>query len=231
MTKPLPVNFFFDVLSPYTYFAFVILARYKTFWNLRVTFRPFYLGGIMAGSSNTPPAMVPNRAIFLGEDLKRNVKFLGLENFLFMPPNFFSSEVNKVTMQMNRFLCLLVTRPEIPEDVKWRFVDECFGFFWTDKGNRNSDNEFVPKNNFLEIICDRVGANVGRDLINQVANEGKSMLADNTRAALELHAFGSPTFQFPNDEIFFGSDRFEQMAFLFGLEWRGPRGPNNVSKL
>ncbi len=188
----------------------------------------------MAGSHNTPPAMVPNRAIFLSEDLKRNVKFLGIDNFHFTPSNFFSSDVYKVTMQLNRFLCLVVNRPEIPEKIKWRFVDECFKFFWTDKANRNRDNEFVVLNGkVLETICDRVGWDVGQDLMDQVATEGKAVLMANTKTALDLHAFGSPILHIPGREegIFFGSDRFEQIAFLLGLEWFGPRGPRNVSKL
>lgn len=40
------IEFFYDVVSPYSYFGFVTLNRYQKAYNLNVTYRPFYLGGI-----------------------------------------------------------------------------------------------------------------------------------------------------------------------------------------
>lgn len=223
-------EFFFDVISPYTYLGFVILSRYHKLWNLDLVFRPFYLGGIMSGSGNTPPALVPNRGQFMSEDLKRNVKWLGLEGkFLFMPTNFFSPQVNKVTIQLNRFLCLVVGDLQIPDNIKWKAVSECFKFFWEDPSNRNSENEFEPCSNVIEVICDRVGYPGLTKFIPHINTEGKQILIDNTNRALELNAFGSPILYFPEKDpvIFFGSDRFEQIAFLYNLKWYGPRGPSS----
>ena len=226
--KKMKLDFYFDVISPYTYFAFVILSRYRSFWNLDVSFKPFFLGGIMAGSNNTPPAYVPNRARFLAEDLKRNVAWIGLEGkFLYMPSNFFSPNVNKVTMELNRFLCVVLARGNLSEDAKWNLVSECFKFFWEDSANRNSDNEFVVENKVIETVCERAGLGDLVRYIPDVSTEGKRVLTENTSAALGLHAFGSPVLHFHQNDpvIFFGSDRFEQIAFLLNLKWFGPRGP------
>ena len=221
------LDFYFDVISPYTYFGFVVLSRYRRVWNLEISFKPFFLGGIMSGSGNTPPAMVPNRAQFLSEDLKRNVKWFDLEGkFLYMPSNFFAPEVNKVAMQLNRFLCLVMEDPQVSQDTRWKLVEECFKFMWEDRGNRNDDNEFVPTEKVIETVCERAGASELVKLIPKINFEGKKILTENTNAALQLHAFGSPVLHFPENDaaIFFGSDRFEQIAFLFNLKWFGPRG-------
>jgi 2-hydroxychromene-2-carboxylate isomerase len=47
--------------SPYAYMGVKILSRYRDYWGDRVDveFIPFFLGGIMVGASNRPPASVP----------------------------------------------------------------------------------------------------------------------------------------------------------------------------
>jgi hypothetical protein len=44
-----------------------ILKRYREFWGnkIDVEFVPFFLGGIMAGSGNKPPAFVPGSTFFI----------------------------------------------------------------------------------------------------------------------------------------------------------------------
>lgn len=56
------------------------------------------------------------------------------------------------------------------------------------------------------------------------------MLQDNTEIAVKKGMFGAPTmYVSPADKsmqgremMFFGSDRFEQMAFAIGKPWDGP---------
>ena len=52
--------------SPYAYMGVEILRRYRDFWGDRVDveFVPFFLGGIMAGAKNRPPATVPGNYPF-----------------------------------------------------------------------------------------------------------------------------------------------------------------------
>jgi len=57
----------------------------------------------------------------------------------------------------------------------------------------------------------------------------KGLLRANTTEAVALGAFGAPSLLvsgvpglLPRGELFFGSDRFEQLAFLCGKPWRGP---------
>jgi 2-hydroxychromene-2-carboxylate isomerase len=49
--------------SPYAYMGVKVLSRYRDYWGDRVDveFIPFFLGGIMVGASNSPPASVPGK--------------------------------------------------------------------------------------------------------------------------------------------------------------------------
>ena len=111
-------------MSPYTYLAFQILKRYAPLWKLTVRFIPFNLGGVMKGSGNSPPAMVPNRAVFLANDLARNAKWFNIENkFLSMPSNFFT-EMGKHALVLNRALAVLMAKEVLSESQKWKTVDD-----------------------------------------------------------------------------------------------------------
>lgn len=54
---------------------------------------------------------------------------------------------------------------------------------------------------------------------------------ENTELAVKKGMFGAPTFYVtvsakkPREMMFFGSDRFEQMAFVLGKPWEGPNPP------
>jgi len=210
------------------------MKRYRFIWNFDVHFRPFFLGGIMSGSGNQPPALVPNRAVFLARDLDRNIAWFNLK-FLGMPQNFFSPEVMRSTIWLNRLLCLVVTSQSFSNDEKWKIIECAFSIIWETKRFRNLDNEFIGSvDQMVEELKSVLGQSVHTrvlSLLGDIGNGGKMILSQNTKDALSIHAFGSPIFYFPKEKdniIFFGSDRFEQIAFLFNLPWYGPRGPGVV---
>eukprot|EP01097_Dermamoeba_algensis_P008143 TRINITY_DN528_c0_g1_i2.p1 TRINITY_DN528_c0_g1~~TRINITY_DN528_c0_g1_i2.p1 ORF type:complete len:123 (+),score=12.88 TRINITY_DN528_c0_g1_i2:91-459(+) len=68
---PLRVDFFYDVVSPYSFLAFEVLMRYKPIWNMQVRLRPFFLGGVMQATENTPPGSNPVKALYLQKDVQR----------------------------------------------------------------------------------------------------------------------------------------------------------------
>ncbi|XP_066568510.1 glutathione S-transferase kappa 1 isoform X2 [Amia ocellicauda] len=50
------IQFFYDVVSPYSWLAFEVLCRYRNVWNIDLRLRPSFLGGVMK-ESGTLPAM------------------------------------------------------------------------------------------------------------------------------------------------------------------------------
>lgn len=57
------VEVYYDVVSPYSYFAVETLERYKKEWKLDIHYHPFFLGGVMQASGNRPPGLVPSKAV------------------------------------------------------------------------------------------------------------------------------------------------------------------------
>jgi glutathione S-transferase kappa 1 len=190
----------------------------------------------MKESGNQPPAMVPNRADFLAHDMDRNIAWYDLKDkFLGIPQNFFSQTVSKSTMWLNRLIC--VASSSLSPDDTCLVVRAAFRVFWESKKFRKDENFFdANENELVDELAKILGPQFTTRLhvwVSQISTTGKSRLAQNTKDALEIKAFGSPIFHFPNFKdggVFFGSDRFEQMAYLFGLKWHGPRGPP-VSRL
>ena len=55
--RKLNVTFYYDVVSPYSYLAFLVFQRYSKVWNCKVDYKPFFLGAVMKLSSNTSPGL------------------------------------------------------------------------------------------------------------------------------------------------------------------------------
>ena len=91
------VDFYYDVVSPWSYIGFEVLLRYQSSWNIDINLRPVFLGGVMQGSGNQPPATLPAKATYGMIDLNRSARYYGLE--ISMPSVF---PTNTITCQ--RFL-------------------------------------------------------------------------------------------------------------------------------
>jgi 2-hydroxychromene-2-carboxylate isomerase len=68
------VRVFFDTVSPYAYLGVEQLLRHRALWprgSVEIELVPFFLGGIMASSGNTPPANNPVKARYLQQDVER----------------------------------------------------------------------------------------------------------------------------------------------------------------
>ncbi|WAQ83719.1 hypothetical protein PtA15_4A167 [Puccinia triticina] len=61
MSKRLTIRLSYDIVSPWSYFAYVVLKRYRPIWDFDLILNPVYLGGVMKGSKNTPPFAAPNK--------------------------------------------------------------------------------------------------------------------------------------------------------------------------
>lgn len=56
--KRIPVKLYYDVISPYSYFAFETIMRYRSIWSkMDLQLKPVHLFAILKATENTPPLL------------------------------------------------------------------------------------------------------------------------------------------------------------------------------
>ncbi|XP_070206648.1 glutathione S-transferase kappa 1-like isoform X2 [Littorina saxatilis] len=212
MTNKKVVEIFFDVVSPYSRFAFETLCRYRPHWDMELRLRPFFLGGVMQGSGNKPPATNASKAAYLMTDLQRCADYFGLE--LRQPQNFWDVMVTKGTIKTQRFITAVdLKHPQFTEQLS----KEMWKRIWEQAAQKAGMSEAV--------IDDALSA------MNSA--EVKDTLRAVTQEALDLGCFGAPFIVAHvngKKEAFFGADRFPILAMVIGETWKGPL-PGKSSRL
>lgn len=218
------VELFYDVVSPYSWFAFEVLCRYQTRWNIALKLRPFFLGGVMNESGNRPPAMVPNKGRYLARETYWMKRYFGVP--LNQPSDPPKVMFEKGSLNAQRFLTAIdMSMPEKLETVSREL--------WMRIWSRDEDIT-LPESLAQAARCGGISDKEIAPLLSAMKDEKvKQRLKATTADAIDLGAFGAPTIAFEvNGEkvILFGSDRFPILAELLGEKWEGPQ-PGVSSKL
>ena len=175
------IDFYFDLVSPYSYIASMLIDDVAHRGNAKVSWKPFLLGGVFKAVGTTdPPGLHPIKKPYLLKDLQRLSKHLKIP--IKMPPDF-----PVRTVLAMRTLCGF-NADEIPQA-----ANTLYKAYWV-----NNKDIADP---------DVVGSLVGREAVERAGmQEIKDALFQSTEEAVRRGAFGAPTF-FVKDEMFFGHDR------------------------
>ena len=175
------IDFYFDLVSPYSYIASMLIDDVAHRGNAKVSWKPFLLGGVFKAVGTTdPPGLHPIKKPYLLKDLQRLSKHLKIP--IKMPPDF-----PVRTVLAMRTLCGF-NADEIPQA-----ANTLYKAYWV-----NNKDIADP---------DVVGSLVGSEAVERAGmQEIKDALFQSTEEAVRLGAFGAPTF-FVKDEMFFGHDR------------------------
>jgi 2-hydroxychromene-2-carboxylate isomerase len=181
------LEFFYDVVSPYSYLASTRVESVAARAGATVRFRPFLLGGVLKATGNRAPAEVPAKARHMWIDLQRWARRLGVP--LEMPSVFPASTV-------------LAMRVALAAEERGRLVPythAAFRAYWAE-GRDVSLPEVVAG----------VATSVGLDgaALVAAAPAYKERLVQGTQEAVERGAYGAPTF-FVGEEMFVGNDRLD----------------------
>uniref|UniRef100_A0A8D0GET1 Glutathione S-transferase kappa n=1 Tax=Sphenodon punctatus TaxID=8508 RepID=A0A8D0GET1_SPHPU len=210
------VELFYDVLSPYSWLGFEVLCRYQKCWNIELRLRPAFLGAIMKETGNQPPAMVPNRGMYMMKDIPRMANYyqVPLQN----PKDFFGTIIEKGSLSAMRFITAVdMTQP--------LFLEPISRELWMRIWSRDEDIT-QPES----ILAAAGTAGLPADLAQQLLErssfpEVKERLKEVTAEAIRYGAFGMPSYVVHvNGEphLFFGSDRLELLGNFLGEKWLGP---------
>lgn len=185
------VEFFFDVVSPASYFAFTRLPGLTERTGAEVVYVPMLLGGLLKATGNRPPATVPNKGKWMFADLKR---FSARDNIPFKFNPFFPMN----TVPLMRVACAL--QNDQPE----RFVEFCTAAFdaaWVNPVDLSDTAQLAALLTAKGFDAEAIAARIAEP-------EVKEMLKNNTDRAVEKGLFGAPSF-IVGDELHWGQDRMD----------------------
>ena len=187
------VTFFFDYVSPFSYFAHTQLPAFVERTGAELTYVPVLLGGIFKATGNKPPVMdecEPKRNYF-GGTIGRWVKHYGVP--FQMNPHF---PVNTVNAMRGAIAAQ-------SEGVFDRYHAALFQAVWVDGRNAGDPDELAD-------VLTKADLDAARLLEVAGGEEARGALRANTEAAVAAGAFGVPTFVHEG-EIYWGADH---MHFL-----------------
>ncbi|KAM6967451.1 glutathione S-transferase kappa 1-like [Aplochiton taeniatus] len=214
------IEFFYDVVSPYSWLGFEVMCRYRNVWNIELKLRPAFLGGIMQGSGNKPPGLVPNKFLYMTKDLHR----LGLyfQVPIQPPADPFEAMFKKGSLPAMRFVAAVQEREQDGDQQVERVSRELWNRIWS------QDQDITQPASLTEaaIKAGLPASEIEELLKLATSKQIKDKLKSSTQEALDYGAFGFPLTVCHIDgkaEMFFGSDRFELMAKGLGEKWVGPQ--------
>lgn len=193
------LNFYFDFLSPYAYFAWkkIIVLQQKQGFELQI--HPVVFGKLLDHWGQLGPAEIaPKREALY----KYCYRYAALHGFFFNSPK---------THPFNPLPALRLALASVCAGQQQAVVDAIFVAGW-------SDGKDIGE---YEVLIDILNARgLDGDSLYQKAcsNEAKSSLKSSTSAAIALGVFGVPTI-IVDAELFWGNDQFDYIElYLAGKD-------------
>lgn len=183
------VDFYYDYISPASYFALVRLTELCQRTGAIINYKPMLLGGVFKANGNTAPITVPAKWEWIKKDFARQAEYYGIPYQL--NPHFIFSTVSAMR---GTFWALSEGRIEEYNRAMYKAA-------WAE-GKDLSSAEVMSE--VLSEAC--FDAAVVMEAMAQPEN--KQALIKATEEAAERGVFGAPT-MFVDDEIYFGQDRLD----------------------
>src|SRR5712671_6495948 len=198
LTRTSP-QFMFDVGSPNAFLSHEAIPAIEQRTGVKFEYVPILLGGIFKATNNRSPAEalagIKNKREFHALETERFIKRFQVEPYTWNP--FFP--INTLNLMRAAIAAQF-------EGVFERYVDAAFHHMWV-----------APKKMDDPEVALKALAGSGLDAAKLFARaqepEVKAKLIENTQAAVERGAFGSPTF-FVGKEMFFGKEQLREVEEL-----------------
>lgn len=192
-------QFMFDFGSPNAFLSHEAIPAIEQRTGAKFEYIPILLGGIFKATNNKSPAEtlagVKNKREFNELETERFVRRFAVKPYIWNP--FFP--VNTLNLMRAAVAAQL-------EGVFEKYVDAAFHHMWVEP-KKMDDPEVAAK------ALTASGLDGAKLLTRGQEPEVKARLIENTQAAVERGAFGSPTF-FVGKEIFFGKEQLREVEEL-----------------
>ena len=198
MDKTAP-QFMFDFGSPNAYLSHEAIPAIEKRIGVKFEYVPVLLGGIFKATNNRSPAEafagVKNKREFHNLETERFLKRYGVKPYAWNP--YFP--VNTLHLMRAAIAAQL-------EGVFEKYVDAAFHHMWGEP--KKMDDPEVAMKAFTAS-----GLDAAKLFARAHDADVKAKLIENTQAAVERGAFGSPTF-FVGREMFFGKEQLREVEEL-----------------
>lgn len=190
-TKPQPVDFYFDYLSPFAYFAWLNVKDFCAEHAAELRPRPVVFGKLLDHWGQLGPAEIGPKREWL---YKFCYRYAAARGIVFAPPP---------RHPFRPLAALRLSLPEVCGARQRQVIDVIFDAVWG-RGRDGGDPET------LAAALSEAGFEARPMLARIQTPEVKNALAESTRRALARGVFGVPT-MIVGEELFWGNDQFEDM--------------------
>ena len=182
------IDFYFDVISPYSYIAHKKIQKIKENYKTIFNYRPILLGGLHNLAGISAPAFNKYKMKNMQSDCelvskKNDISFVWNSKF----------PINSLSI-MRGYL-------SAGDNQKENYLDIFFNAYWRDNLDLSSEQEFskllVTLGINSKIFFEKIKLQSIKDDLKKLTNE-----------AFDKEVFGAPTF-IVNNKIFWGQDRLE----------------------
>ena len=187
------VEFYYDLVSPYSYLAYGQIGRICKETGAELVLRPMLLGGVHKEAGIKAPIETKLKSRYQARDIRRWAEYYGVA-LRFPDPFPFR------TLKTMRAATFLRERDELEA-----FTDAAFALYWQEGGAPKGFEE-ADEDDPLRSVARRMGADPEEVLEGASSSDAKQGLKDATSGALQRGVFGAPAF-FVGDEMFWGNDR------------------------
>ena len=186
MTKE--IDFYFDIISPYTYIAHKKIQKINKNNKIKFNYKPILLGGLHKLAGITAPAFNKFKMKNMHND---SVLISKKNNFDFFWNNKFP--INSLNI-MRGYLF-------ISENEKKNYLDVFMDAYWKNNLDLSDEKILIRLLTYCKIDCEK--------FFNGIKDQSiKDNLKKLTEEAFQKEIFGAPTF-IVNNKLFWGQDRFE----------------------
>lgn len=192
-TRP---QFMFDFGSPNAFLSHEAIPAIEARTGAKFEYVPVLLGGIFKATNNKSPAEtlagVKNKREFHAIETERFLKRFGVKPYTWNP----HFPVNTLNLMRAAVAAQM-------EGVFEKYIDAAFHHMWVEP-KKMDDPEVAAR------ALASSGLDAAKLLTRSQDADVKAKLIENTQAAVERGAFGSPTF-FVGNEMFFGKEQLREV--------------------
>ena len=189
-------EFLFDFGSPNAFLSHEAIPAIEKRTGVKFKYVPVLLGGIFKATNNKSPAEtlagIKNKREFHALETERFIERFGVKPYVMNP--FFP--VNTLNLMRAAVAAQL-------DGVFEKYVDAAYHHMWVEP-KKMDDPEVAAK------ALASSGLDVAKLFARSQEPEVKAKLIENTQAAVDRGAFGSPTF-FVGKEMFFGKEQLREV--------------------